>query len=215
MKSHLRLVEGYPTRSRRVETGALQLGAPAAIAFAAALMACGSVAVARLTQASVAAGAVMTVAVASVSVVLLLSLELFGWHRPPAVEGTRWLMTLACQVLAAALAAGLVHLALRGISVWKAISLVERPAQFVNDAIVASCVLCLIWGSALPRGGLRGLLVGWAFASLMIYAATASVWHVDPFPGTAVQRFVVSLVLADSVALLVFDVVRSVAVKRE
>jgi hypothetical protein len=94
------------------------------------------------------------------------------------------------QIAGAGVGVALVHLALRGIGHGSSHELVERPAQFVNDAVAVLAILCVVWGAASQPVDLVRVLVG--ASMVLFYVATAQRWHVDSirFHGTTVQQLV-------------------------
>lgn len=100
-----------------------------------------------------------------------------------------WVVAIL-QIAGAGLGVALVHLALRGIGHGSSRELVERPAQFVNDAVAVLAILCVVWGAASQPVDLVRVLVG--ASMVLFYVATAQRWHVDSirFHGTTVQQLV-------------------------
>lgn len=83
-------------------------------------------------------------------------------------------------------------------------ALVESAPQWVNDAVFVSALLAAAWGLRRDSG------VALISAGLLaFYGLTATWWHVDHFPGTAVQDFVLGRSVAVGLGLLVFDVIWS------
>lgn len=82
-------------------------------------------------------------------------------------------------------------------------ALVESGRQFTNDAVLVLSILGAVWTLKLERRAV--LLVLTPSVLLAGYHATAGWWHVDHFPGSTVQDFVLREALAVLLGLLVFD----------
>src|SRR6185295_9630079 len=93
-----------------------------------------------------------------------------------------------------------VHLALVALSNGE--RLVERPAQLVNDLVLAAATLGFAWSLIAPGRRLRAFLPLLCFGVLTAYTFTMRSWHFDPFPGLDVQHYVVGQVLSTSAGLL-------------
>jgi hypothetical protein len=187
-----------------VETGV----PPFAVAFVFAAVASTALAMVRLSHGAGEAPPLplplLMVVLASMAALLAFDLLEGGLRVWPG--RLEW---IASQLLAVVCAMVLVHLVLRCASAWLPLHLIEGPRQLVNDMALAGCTLGLVWSTRAVRPASRLVLLSAALVGVACYGATAMLWHMDPFPGTPVQRFVVTLVGADAAALLVFDVLRS------
>ena len=86
-------------------------------------------------------------------------------------------------------------------------ALVESLPQFTNDAVFVTVILAAVWVLRLGPG--RRPIAVLPLLLLGAYAATARCWHVDHFPGSPVQDFVLQQSLAVLLGLLAFDVIWS------
>ena len=85
--------------------------------------------------------------------------------------------------------------------------LVESSPQFVNDLVFIAAILCAVWSLRLEGATSIGAI---ALALILgLYRATSSAWHVDAFPGSAVQDLVLRQSLAVALGLLFFDLLYS------
>lgn len=75
-------------------------------------------------------------------------------------------------------------------------SLVEGPAQLVNDVVLVFGLFGLVQGAVARRRSERLLWIAIAALLVAAYARTADCWHRDPFDGLAVQRYVIGQVTA-------------------
>jgi hypothetical protein len=100
-----------------------------------------------------------------------------------------WLVAIL-QVIGAGAGVAMVHLALRATRLGSSHDLVERPAQFVNDAVAVLAILCVVWGATAQPIQLERVILG--ASMVLLYLATAPRWHVDAisFHGTTVQQLV-------------------------
>jgi hypothetical protein len=138
---------------------------------------------------------------ALVTCVAILVLVLTEKHA--GAHGAAGFLPLA---LGAALGIALVHLALRAGIVDGAPWMSERPAQFVNDAVLVAALLGVVCASL--RDFQPGVLVAALFL-LTAYRMTAALWHLDVAPHgftIPVQDSVVADVVAAAFALPVYRV---------
>ncbi|HEY2509999.1 MAG TPA: hypothetical protein VGI39_04060 [Polyangiaceae bacterium] len=154
----------------------------------------GGIAGARLTSGS---ATVALLANAAVTLAAVVTLALTS-RASAAGRGSQMVLP---QVAGATLGVALVHLALGALG---APALVERPAQFVNDAVAVAAILLVVW-SATPRTvALARAVVGTSL--VVLYAVTARRWHLDAitFQGTTVQQFVGLEFTAAAIGVAVF-----------
>ncbi len=85
--------------------------------------------------------------------------------------------------------------------------LVESASQWMNDGVFLAAIFAAVWGLRLEAGSAVAALL--LATMLGAYRFTALHWHVDHFPGSTVQDFVLRQSLAVALGLLVFDVVWS------
>lgn len=168
------------------------------VAFAVALTASLALVAERLTSGAAPftlAALGMVVAMAIVSVMVARELR------------TRKMATLpliALHGFGALAAIGLVH---GLVFLLHPRSLVESPAQLVNDCVLAGSALVVAWSHAARSQLRRMVLVSIAVAAVLAYWATAARWHCDlgTFQ-TSVQRLVVEQVFMVAAVLFSLDV---------
>jgi len=159
----------------------------------------------RVTAGSPAV-AILANAVATVAAVvaLVLTLRVRTTALSARDDRARSLLLLGPQLLGAAVGIALVHLALHASVFGASRVLVERPAQYVNDAVAVMALLAVIWGASARPFGIVCVVGGAALVTA--YAATASSWHLDPmtFRAATVQQFVAAQFVAAAIAVGVF-----------
>jgi hypothetical protein len=148
--------------------------------------------------------AVVANAAATVAAIGALLLTLRARLGSAEAGRARPLLLIGPQLAGAAVGVALVHAALRASPLRPPGALVERPAQFVNDAVAVLALLAVVWGASARPFGLVAVVGGAALVTL--YAATASSWHLDPFRFRAatVQQFVAAQFVAVAIALALF-----------
>ncbi len=167
------------------------------VAFVVALTASLALVAERLTSGAApfslaALGMVVSMAIVSVMVARELRTRKLGM-----------LPLIALHGFGALAAIGLVH---GLVFVVHPRSLVESPAQLVNDGVLAGSALVFAWSHAARTQLRRMLLVSIAVAAVLAYWATASRWHCDlgTFE-TSVQRLVVEQVFMVAAVLFSLD----------
>ncbi|NUP10857.1 MAG: hypothetical protein HOW73_32840 [Polyangiaceae bacterium] len=160
----------------------------------------------RITQGELSVAWLCSALLTFVAIVCVQSID--RSPTSPAASARSKGRVVAAHALGAASAIAVVHVAVALKSRLAGGALVERPSQIVNDLVLVGAILGLVWSlraaNPLVRLGLPAISLG----AVTLYFATARFWHLDPFPGFAVQRFVVQQALVTAGALLVFDVFR-------
>lgn len=169
-------------------------------AFLFALLTSGSLVCERLAHGHSAFSWLCSVAVTAGALVLLASVNTLAAHSRRAVRRSK--AVFCAQSLGIAAAIGFVHLAL--VALGDGEQLVERPAQLVNDLVLAAATLGFAWSLVAPARRLRIFLPVLSFGLLAAYTFTMRCWHFDPFPGLEVQHYVIGQVLSTSAGLLLF-----------
>lgn len=168
--------------------------------FVVALLASGSLICERLAEGHSPLGWFGTLAVTASAILLVASgkplLSLREIHRShfPGLVGAH-LLGIATGIL-------LVHVVATQIP--NSEHLIERPAQFVNDLVLASTTLALVWSFVAHTRVMRTLLPLLSVGLLAAYAMTMANWHLDPFPGFEVQRYVLGQAFSIGSGLLLF-----------
>ena len=170
-------------------------------AFLFALLTSGSLVCERLARGHSSCSWLCSLAVTAGALLLLAS------ANAPAIQSSRSVVrrseaVFCAQSLGIAAAIAFVHLALVALSDGE--RLVEQPAQLINDLVLAAATLGFAWSIATPARRLRTLSPLLSFGLLAAYTCTKRSWHLDPFPGFAVQHYVVGQVLSTSAGLLLF-----------
>jgi len=134
---------------------------------------------------------------------LACALQLFLSARPTiGVCQHTWTKIHGAQVLGAATGVLVIHTLVAVKLVPHDPSLVESPAQLVNDAVLVGGVLALVWAVVAPA--LRSRLIWFAIALVpsFVYFRTPIYWHCDRFAGFPVQHYVAAqLTVAFDVAV--------------
>jgi hypothetical protein len=116
------------------------------------------------------------------------------------------LSLVATQASGSIAAIAAVHLVIAASSLSE--QLREYPAQFVNDTVLTFATLGLVW-VRVPRAVVfRVALLSCSFGAVAIYSATRASWHLDPFEGFGVQRYVAAQAAATGTVICVYNAVR-------
>lgn len=176
------------------------------VSFLLSLVACAAVLVVRVSHGGPLHTWLMSALVALAAIVCARSIDVLGGPRPARV-GRRAALA-AAYAIGAIVAVASVHLAvaLRGAALDAVLR--EGPAQLANDAVLVGGMLGLCWSLGASSRLVRVGLPVACLALVGAYLSTAPRWHLDAFPGLAVQHAVAAQTLAIAGALALFDVLR-------